>query len=50
MNNGVLIKDINKHSSNVRGIKPIIDKNKNKYFVSYGNDKNIYLWSLNLNL
>ena len=46
INNGILIKDINKHSSYLLGIKPIIDKNKNKYFVSYGSDKNIYLWSL----
>jgi len=46
MNNGILIKDIQKHSSSyILGIKQIIDKNNNKYFVSYGEDKNIYLWS-----
>ena len=50
INNGILIKDIEKHSSYVIGIKSIIDKNNNKYFVSYGNDKNIYLWSLNQNI
>ena len=50
MNNGLLIKEFNKHSSYILGIKPIIDKNKNKYFVSYGHDKNIYLWSLNHNI
>jgi len=50
INNGILIKEFNKHSSQVLGIKPIIDINKNKYFVSYGKDKNIYLWSLNQNL
>ena len=49
MNNGKLVKDISKHSSSVLGIKLIIDKNKSKYFVSYGNDCNIYLWSLNQN-
>jgi len=50
INNGILIKEIKKHSSYSLGIKPIIDKNKNKYFVSYGADKNIYLWSLNYNI
>ena len=50
INNGILINDINKHSSYLLGIKPIIDKNKNKYFVSYGSDKNIYLWSLKQNI
>jgi len=49
INNGILIKDIKKHSSYILGIKPIIDKNQNKYFVSYGPDKNIYLWTLNHN-
>ena len=47
INNSKLIRDIKKHSSYILGIKPVIDKNNNKYFVSYGNDKNIYLWSLN---
>ena len=50
MNNGLLIKEFNKHSSYILGIKPIKDKNKNKYFVSYGSDKNIYLWSLKQNI
>ena len=50
INNGLLIKEFNKHSSYILGIKPIIDKNKNKYFISYGEDKNIYLWSLNHNI
>ena len=49
MNNGLLQKEFNKHSFYVLRIKPIIDKNKNKYFVSYGSDNNIYLWSLNQN-
>ena len=50
INNEILIKDIKKHSSNILGIKPIIDKNNNKYFVSYGSDNNIYLWTLNKNI
>ena len=44
----MLIKDINKHSSYVVGIKPVKDKNGNIFFVSYAyGDKNIYLWSSN---
>ena len=39
----IMIKDIKKHSSWVAGIKPMIDKNGNIIFVSYGNG-NIYLW------
>jgi len=50
INNGKLIRDIKKHSSYILGIKPVIDINNNKYFVSYGNDKNIYLWCLNQNI
>ena len=49
-NNGLLIKDINKHSSGIIGIKSIIDKNKKKHFVSFGKDKIIYLWALNKNI
>ena len=43
----MMIKDINKHSNCVVGIKPVKDKNGNIFFVSYGYDKNIYLWSAN---
>ena len=46
----MMIKDINKHSDYVIGIKPVKDKNGNMLFVSYGgygSDKNIYLWSAN---
>ena len=43
----MMIKDINKHSNYVVGIKPVKDKNGNIFFVSYGDDKNIYLWSAN---
>ena len=42
-----MIKDINKHSSTVVGIKPVKDKNGNMLFVSYSQDSNIYLWSAN---
>ena len=44
-----MIKDINKHSDRVAGIKPVKDKNGNTFFVSYGynSDKNIYLWGSN---
>ena len=43
----MLIKDINKHSNYVFGIKPVKDKNGNMLFVSFGDDKNIYLWGSN---
>ena len=43
----MMIKDINKHSNYVIGIKPVKDKNGNIFFVSYSQDKNIYLWSAN---
>ena len=45
----MLIKDINKHSNYVVGIKPVKDKNGNIFFVSYSydSDRNIYLWSAN---
>ena len=42
-----MIKDINKHSNYVIGIKPVKDKNDNVFFVSYSCDKNIYLWKSN---
>ena len=41
----VFIKNINKHTSNVTGIKKIKDKNGNDFIVSYGQDNKIYLWS-----
>ena len=47
MNNGIITKQFNKHTSEAVGIKAIKDKNNNQYFVSYGNDNNIYLWSFN---
>ena len=44
----MMIKDINKHSDIVVGIKPVKDKNGNMLFVSYSQgDSNIYLWSAN---
>ena len=47
INNGIIIKILNKHTDHVIGIKGIKDKNNNQYFISFGKDKNIYLWSLN---
>ena len=48
INNGIIIKKINKHTSQIVGIKAIKDKNNNQYFVSYGQDDyTINLWSLN---
>ena len=47
INNGIIVKKFNKHTSEVVGIKAIKDKNNNQYFVSYGYDNNIYLWSFN---
>ena len=48
INNGIIVKKYNKHSSSVVGIKVITDKNNNQYYVSYGQgDNTIYLWSLN---
>ena len=38
------IKNISQHTSNVIGLKPIKDKNENIYLVSYGQDKNLFLW------
>ena len=40
-----LIKNFDKHTSTVTGIKSVKDKNGNDFFVSYGQDSNIYLWS-----
>ena len=47
INNGVIGNKYNKHTSEIVGIKAIKDKNNNQYFVSYGRDNTIYLWSLN---
>ena len=44
--NGILIKKINKHQSTVLGIKSIINNKNQHFFMSYGDDKNIYLWNL----
>ena len=44
INNGILTKQYNKHTSYVNGIKAIKDKDNN--LVSYGGDKTIYLWSV----
>jgi len=41
----LLIKNFDKHSSNVVGIKNIKDKDGNDFIASYGQDNNIYLWS-----
>ena len=38
------IKNFNKHTSTVLGLKPAKDKNDNIYILSYGLDKNIFLW------
>ena len=46
-NNGIIVKQFNKHTSYVIGIKAIKDKNNKQYFVSYGPDKNIFLWNIN---
>ena len=43
--NKYFIKNITKHTSLVTGIKSVKDKNGNDFIVSYGQDKNIYLWS-----
>ena len=43
----ILLKTFDKkHSSNVLGIKSIIDSSGRTFFVSYGKDKNMYLWGL----
>ena len=47
INNGIIAKKFNQHTSYVLGIKAIKDKDNNQYFVSYGyDDKTIYLWSV----
>ena len=43
----IMIKNISKHSSNCVGIKIVKDKNGNSFIVSYGGDRNIYLWGFN---
>ena len=44
----MMIKDINKHSGSIAGIKPVKDKNGNILFASYAyGDNNIYLWESN---
>ena len=43
----IMIKNIGKHSDTVVGIKPVKDKFGNIFIVSYGTDKNIYLWGFN---
>ena len=43
----MMIKDINKHSNCMAGIKPVKDKNGNILFASYGYGNNIYLWGSN---
>ena len=43
----IIIKNIKKHTSTVYGVKPVKDKNGNEFIVSYGGDKNIYLWGFN---
>ena len=43
----IMIKNISKHSNNCVGVKPVKDKNGNSFIVSYGGDKNIYLWGFN---
>ena len=47
INNGMIIKEFDKHTSKVLGIKAITYKDNNQFFISYGVDKNIYLWKCN---
>ena len=42
--NKTIIKNFNKHTNNLVGLKQAKDKNDNIYIVSYGQDKNIFLW------
>ena len=42
--NQALVKNFNKHTLTVVGLKMVKDKNENIYVVSYGEDKNIFLW------
>jgi len=46
ISNGIMVKQFNNHKEGVLGIKPIINKENINYFVSYGKDKNLYLWSI----
>ena len=46
INNGIIVKQFKKHTNHVLGIKAIKDKNNNQFFMSYGRDKNTYLWAL----
>ena len=43
----IMIKDFNKHSNEVIGIKPVKDKKGNILVISYDLDNNIYLWESN---
>ena len=42
----ILIKNFDKQQSCVLGIKPIRDKNDKPFLISYGTDKNMFLWDL----
>jgi len=42
----ILIKNFDNQHSNYIGIKPIRNKNGKNLFISYGQDKNIFLWEL----
>ena len=44
--NKTLIKNFNKHTNILVGLKLAKDKNDNVYIVSYGQDNNIFLWGL----
>ena len=48
INNGIIVKQLKKHTNYILGIKAIKDRNNNPFFVSYGRDKNIYLGTLKL--
>ena len=43
---GLMIKQFKKHKERILGIKSITDKNNKQYFLSYGQDRHIYLWEL----
>ena len=42
----ILIKNFDNQHSNYIGIKPIRNKNGKNFFISYGQDKNTFLWEL----
>lgn len=42
--NKAFIKNFNKHTSTVVGLKTAKDKNGNNFIISYGQDNNIFLW------